>query len=170
MAISDIANSSYARLAKTQQELAEMNKPSPITEEELEHPLCEVGFMGGDPLARMSDAVFVQCINTLLKSRPSARFWDVVPQVPCTERKIFIEDPRAFKMSFEEKTFLLMEEFVRHPRMAGFKMELHNVASNTGEMSGGKPASLSLSVYETQDDLGDACIPVKIKVRYRTQF
>jgi hypothetical protein len=170
MAFSDIANHPYARLAKTQQEMVEMYKPSPITEEEMDHPLCEVGFMEGNPLIRMSDAVFVQCVGTILKSRPSARFWDIVPQVPHHERKIFIQDPRAFKMSFEEKTFMLMEEFIRHPRMAGFKIELHNIGGNTGEASSGGAPSLSMSVYEVEDDLGDSCIPVKIKVRYRTQF
>lgn len=159
------------RFAVNQQELAAIrSNKSPFTEEWMEHPLCEAGFVSGNPLTRMPDDIFYQAISTLLKARPSARLWDITPTVPYKETALFLEDPRAFKMSFDEKAQFLTEEFLRRPQMEGFRIELHNIGSTTGPADSGKAASVSIWVYETEDLLEDTCVPVKIKVRYRTTF
>jgi hypothetical protein len=167
-----LSNTARGRLAQNQQDLLRiaMNS-SPIKEENLEHPICEVGFSEytESGLERMSDYTFLRMLTTLFKLRPASRLWDVVPDVPYTEDRILIESPEAFKMSFEEKAQFLKDEFLRRPKMVGFKMELHNVERKTDRGSTGEP-SVSFTVYEANDDLGGAVIPVTIRTRYRTNF
>ncbi len=167
-----IANTARGKLAKTQQDLLRIAMgSSPVQTEMMEHPICEIGFFqyGEDGLERMDDSTFMATLMTLLKSRPSARLWDVVPDVLYKEDNILTESPEAFRMTFEEKSQYIKEEFMRRPDMVGFKLELHNVERKTDRGQNGTP-SVSISIYETEDDLGGAFVPVSIKVKYRTNF
>jgi len=165
-----IANSARGRMAKNQQELLQiaMNSSS-FKDEDMSHLICEVGFSeyGEGSLERMSPDTFYGMLLSLFKTRPSAHLWDVVPQVPHTEDKILLESPEGFRMSFSEKAQYLKEEFQARSNMVGFKLELHNVDLSLGDSN--KTQSLSLSIYESTQDL-DSYVPVKIRVRYRSDF
>ncbi len=167
-----LSNSARGKVAQNQQELLRiaMNS-SPIQEEILEHPITATGFYeyGEQGLERMSDYTFVRMLTTLLKFRPASRLWDIVPDVPYTEDKILIESPEAYRMTFEQKAQFFRDEFLRRPRMVGLRMELHNIDRKTDSGSGGQQ-SVSFTVYEATDDLGDTCVPVTIRARYRTNF
>ena len=167
-----LVNTARGKLAKNQQELLSiaMNQ-SPVRTEVMDHPICEVGFSkyGEDGMERMDDVTFIGTVMTLMKSRPSSRLWDVVPDAPYHEDPVLVESPEAFKMTFEEKAHFLRDEFMRRPNMAGFKIELHNVERKTDSGRASAP-SLSFTIYETDDDLGGAVVPVKITTKYRTNF
>lgn len=167
-----LANTARGKLAKTQQDLLKIaQNTSPIQTEMMEHPICEVGFAmyGEDGICRMDDMSFVRTLMTLFKSRPAARLWDVVPDCPYIEDHILTQSPEAYRMTFEEKAIFLKDEFLRRPRMVGFKLELHNIERKT-DSGGGGQASVSFTIYESSDDLGDAAVPVSIKSVYRTNF
>lgn len=167
-----LAGTARGKLAKTQQDLLKiaMNE-SPIRTEMMEHPICATGFCeyGEDGLQRMDDQIFVRTIMTLLKSRPAARLWDIVPECPYTEDQILVQSPEGFRMSFEEKALLLRDEFMRRPTMVGFRLELHNVVGKTDRGTTAAP-SLSIAIYEAGDALEGMNIPVSIKTMYRTNF
>ena len=167
-----IASTARGRLARTQQDLLRiaMNS-SPIRTEMMEHPICEIGFSeyGESGLERMSDVTFLGALMTLLKSRPSARMWDIIPDIPYTEDYVLTESPEAFRMTFEAKAQYLRDEFMRRPNMVGFKMELHNIDRTTDRSTSGGP-SASFVIYEASDNLDGTCVPVSIKVKYRTNF
>ena len=167
-----IANTARGKLAQTQQDLLKiaMNE-SPIRTEMMEMPICESGFSdyGDGGFERMSDQGFVRTLLTLFKARPAARLWDLVPDCPYTEDHVLVESPEAFRMTWEEKALFLKDEFLRRPKMVGFKLELHNVERKTDAGSSAHP-SLSMTIYESTDDLMDTVIPLSIKVTYRTNF
>jgi hypothetical protein len=165
-----LANTARGKLARTQNDLLKIAMGSSNFQEEMfEHPICEVGFSvyAEDGLRRMSDLEFFQAIMTLLKSRPSSHLWDIVPDVPYVQDAILVESPEAFRMSFEEKAQFLKDEFLRRPKMVGFKMELHNVDRRVNK---GVAPSVSFTIYESSDDLSDTVVPVSIRTRYRTNF
>lgn len=167
-----LANTARGKLAKTQEDLLRIaQNTSPVQTEMMEHPICEVGFScyTEDGVERMDDMSFVRTLMTLMKSRPAARLWDIVPECPYTEDPILVESPEAYRMTFEEKAIFLKDEFLRRSQMVGFKMELHNIERKTSGGGSGSP-SVSFTIYESSDDLSGTLIPVSIKVRYRTNF
>jgi hypothetical protein len=167
-----LVNSPRGKFAQNQNDLLKiaMNS-STMTDEIMEHPICQSGFSeyGEEGFCRMTDKTFFSTVITLLKSRPSAHLWDVIPDAPYKEVQVFVESPEAFRMTFLQKSQILQEEFMRRPGFIGFRMELHNVSDQTGSIPG-KPPSISITVYEKTDDLVGPDIPVQIKVRYRTNF
>lgn len=167
-----IAGSARGKFAKTQQDLLKIAmSESSVQEEMMEHPICEVGFSvyGETGLERMDDLSFRRTVVTLMKSRPSSRLWDIVPDVPYKEDKILIQAPEAYRMTFEEKGEYLRNEFMRRPKMVGFRLELHNIERKTDQGQSGVP-SVSFTIYEATDDLGESAIPVSIRTIYRTNF
>jgi len=166
-----IASTPRGRLARTQQDLVSIaTSESPIREEIIEHPISEVGFCEytEDGLQRMSDHVFVGMVQTLFKSRPSARKWDIIPSIPHTEYRVLIESPEGFKMTFAEKANLLGDEFLRRPQMVGFRLELHNIDRRTNTST--PRSSISLTVYEASEPFDSYEIPTKVVVSYRVIF
>ncbi len=167
-----LANSARGRLAETQDDLLKIAMDhSTMQTESFEHPICETGFSeyGEDGFVRMYDMTFLGTILSILKSRPSAHLWDVVPAIPYEEVSLLREAPEGFRFSFRDKAQFLKDEFMRRPNMVGFKIELHGVSSTTDRFSDERP-SLSISIYESVDALDDTCIPVSIKVKYRNNF
>jgi len=167
-----IASSARGRLVGSQEELLKIaTNQSPFKEEVLDHFLSEVGFRTREEneYERMSQEIFRTAIKNLLKYRPSAHIWDVKPDAPFKEVPIFIQSPEAFRTTFEEKATLLSEEFDHRPNMEGFRIELHNVGGTT---TGGERVlpSLSMYVYETTEDFNNLIVPIKIWVRWRTNF
>lgn len=160
-------------MAKTQEDLLKIAlNSSPMKEEKLMHPLCEVGFYeyAEEGIARMSDIVFKATMLTLAKARPSAHLWDVVPDTPHTKEAVFMNSPEAFRLSFEDRAALFTEEFLRRPKMVGFRWELHGLEGTTDGASKISP-SASLWIYEAEGDLSDGIeVPVIITVRYRSNF
>lgn len=167
-----IANTASGKLARTQQDLLRIAlNSSPIKTEMMDHVICDAGFSqdGQVGLEKMDDQIFFSFVMSLLRSRPSSRLWDLVPDVPYTEDHILTESPDAYRMTFEQKAQFLRDEFVRRPKMVGFKIQLHNLERKTDMGTVGAP-SVSFTIYESIEDLGNACIPISIKVEYRTNF
>lgn len=167
-----LANTPRGQLARTQQDLVKMaTSKSSMKEEVMEHPICDMGFSQvlDGVTVRMDDEVFKRAIVGLMKCRPTAHLWDVVPSVPYNEVIMLLEAPEVYTMTFDEKGSLLQNEFMRNSRMVGFRFELHNVRPVIGDSSG-PPTTASVHIYEATDDLGDTVIPVTIRVRYRPGF
>ncbi len=167
-----IANTPRGRLAKNQQDLLNIAvNASSMVEEVLEHPVCDFGFAvpRSDGLQKMDDKTFHNTITSIMKCRPSARLWDVIPDVPYTEIPYLDHSPEAFKMDYSGRAALLADEFLRRPKMVGFRWELHNVTAD-GEHSPQGPPSVSILIYESVEDLGDTIIPITINTRYRANF
>ena len=166
-----LANSPRGKFAKTQEDLLNIatNKVK-FTEEDMTHPLAEVGFCQqehGD-LIRMDPDIFESCVYNLLRSRPSALLWDITPVLPYDEHQIYVESPEFFNTTVKNRATELAEHFMRNPKMAGFKLQMHNVALAPTD-PWNPNASISMSIYTVDGDQ-DPCCPVNIKVKYRTKF
>jgi hypothetical protein len=168
----DLAHSPRGKMARTQEDLVKIATGDSTFKEEImaDHPLAIIGFSQFDEndIHRMSDGSFREAIRNLMKCRPSAHMWSVLPlgEDNVKEDRIFIESEQAFKLTFDEKASILQEEWIRRPRMVGFKLELHNVNNKLG-MTQVKP-SVSLSVYEADEFYPGT--PLEIRVRYRNNW
>lgn len=168
------AGTARGRQAATQQELVKMAKgPGGLKEAFVEHPVVQVGFIqevDGQPI-RMNYDAFRRTIATLFKVYPTARLWDIFPtDAAYSETLIMDRAPEGFRMTMDDKAELLADEFRSRPLMSGFRLELHNVGSQTGERSPAGPPSLSIAVYELDVDPEGYLTPVTIKVNYRPNF
>lgn len=162
------------RQALTQQELVQMSKgPGGLKETLVDHPVTQVGFIqqvDGQPI-RMEHDAFRRTLATLFKVYPTARSWDVFPtDFPYSENLIMDKAPEGFRMTMDQKAELISDEWRSRPLMAGFRMELFNVGSTTGQPDPGGRPSLSISIYELDADPEGLLIPVTIKVKYRPNF
>jgi hypothetical protein len=166
-----IANSAPGMHARNQQELLELAMgSSSFTEESIEHPLCEIGFgdYGENGIERMTPLNFKMSILSLLKSRPTWRYIDIIPEVPYKREDVFNKAVQGYRMSFDQKAQFLSDQFAVRPNMVGFRLELHEVDSQTSN-NRIKP-SLSCIIYEAEEDVIDQIVPVVINCMYRTNF
>lgn len=168
------AGTARGRQAASQQELVKMAKgPGGLKEAYVEHPTTQVGFIqevDGQPV-RMNYEAFRRTIATLFKVYPTARVWDIYPtDAAYSETCIMEKAPEGFRMTMDNKAELLADEFRSRPLMSGFRLELHNISSQTGEKSPAGPPSMSLYVYDLDTDPEGFLVPVTIKVNYRPNF
>jgi len=169
-----LLNTPLGRIAETQLDLAKIgSNTSSMTDEYMDrHPLMDSGFATFDSMTgefnRMDDRVFATAITTLFKSRPAARLWDIKPACPYREVPFLIESRELFSLTMSDKAKTLAEEWIRRPRMAGFRLEILGLSE---DRSNPRPGKVSIYLYETEDDLQDTIIPLEsIHTRYRSNW
>jgi len=165
-----LLNTVRGSTARTMEELSAVAKdPSIMKEIKVKHPMMELGFCvrsEDDGVRRMDKEEFEGAISSLFRTRPSAREWDLIPDVPYVEVSVLTQSADLFKMTLNDRISFIADQFSRRPNMVGFRWEVF-VDDGPGA---NRPSTVSLYVYESEDELFETVIPLDIKVIYRATY
>lgn len=158
-----------AQYALTQSDLVEMSLDKDTMQDEYieRHGLTNTGWYIQDETGhrRLDKTDIEQTIKCLFQMRPTSRIVDIKPsEGTVREKNVVVKNTSVYKMTMLEKASVVAEEFLKDPKIQGFKYIIEGLDSEK------TPPNVTISVY-TVDETDDMdFVPCSIFIRWRKNF